>query len=152
MRPDDRCGEFMRALLYLQRWTGLRISDATMASRSRLQGDRYTLKMIKGGKPLTVILPQHVVDALNALPTKDGTNPNVLFLFRSVEEQITHQHIPEKIARLNDYLSLSITTKKTLSRSGSISTSAGIRLRLSTCSLEPPSRRYTGCLAIDRSK
>jgi hypothetical protein len=106
MRADDQCGEFMRALLLLMRWTGLRISDATMAARWRLQGDRYVLKMIKGGAPLTVILPPHVVAALNALPARDDIDPRYFFWSGKSKNKSLTSTWQKKFARLNDFLSL----------------------------------------------
>lgn len=81
MRPDDHFGQELRALIELLRWSGLRISDALMVARDRIIGNRFTLRTVKNGKKLTVILPDHVVAALRALPVRpmvDSSGPGSL--------------------------------------------------------------------------
>ena len=58
-----------RAIVLLLLYSGLRISDAAMLERSRLQPDgRLLLRAIKNKVPVYVRLPQSAVDALHALP------------------------------------------------------------------------------------
>jgi integrase/recombinase XerD len=68
-RSSDMFGEDLRAIIELMRWTGLRIGDALLCARSRIVGNKFTLLTRKGGTALTVILPDHVVSALHALPS-----------------------------------------------------------------------------------
>ena len=42
-RPSDQFGAEMRAIVELMRWTGLRIGDALMCGKSRIQGNRLSL-------------------------------------------------------------------------------------------------------------
>ena len=78
-RPSDMFGEDLRAIIELMRWTGLRIGDALLCARSRIVGNKFTLRTRKGGAALTVILPDHVVTALHALPSRPDVHPNYFF-------------------------------------------------------------------------
>jgi site-specific recombinase XerD len=106
MRPDDRFGAELRALIELQRWTGLRISDAVKAARGRLHGNVYTLRMTKGGAPLTVILPDHVVEMLNSLPHRDTVDPRYFFWSGKSKTKSVTGMWQRKLSRLNQYLTL----------------------------------------------
>ncbi|WP_130420051.1 hypothetical protein [Edaphobacter modestus] len=46
-RPSDTFGEDLRAIIELMRWTGLRIGDALLCSRSRIVGNKFTLRTRK---------------------------------------------------------------------------------------------------------
>ena len=78
-RPSDMFGEDLRAIIELMRWTGLRIGDALLCARSRIVGNKFTLRTRKGGAALTVILPDHVVTALHALPSRPDVHTNYFF-------------------------------------------------------------------------
>ncbi|WP_158941695.1 hypothetical protein, partial [Granulicella sp. S190] len=56
-RPSDQFGAEMRAIIELMRWTGLRIGDALMCAKSRIQGNRFSLTTQKGKSALTVLIP-----------------------------------------------------------------------------------------------
>jgi integrase len=53
------------ALILLIRYSGLRIGDACMLRRDRLSGNRLSLRTHKAPKDISVLLPDHVIDAMN---------------------------------------------------------------------------------------
>jgi integrase len=106
MRPDDRYGAELRALIELQRWTGLRISDALMVARDRITGNHFRLRTVKSGAKHTVILPDHVVDALKNLPRRDTVDPRYFFWSGKSELKSLTGQWQQKLGRLNAYLSL----------------------------------------------
>jgi len=106
MRPDDRYGRELRALIELMRWSGLRISDALTVAKNRIVGNRFTVRTVKNGTKLTVILPDHVVAALHALPARPTIDPRYFFWSgRSEFKSLTGQW-QRKLGRLNLYLSM----------------------------------------------
>jgi site-specific recombinase XerD len=66
--PDKLNRVRLRALVLLLRYSGLRISDAVMLPRNRVQGDKLFLYTAKTGTPVFCPLPTYVVEALGALP------------------------------------------------------------------------------------
>ena len=61
------------ALALLMRYSGLRISDATMLRLDQLEKNRLSLRTHKAQKDISVLLPNAVVDALRAFePTSKG--------------------------------------------------------------------------------
>jgi integrase len=61
------------ALALLMRYSGLRISDATMLRLEQLEKSRLSLRTHKAQKDISVLLPDPVVDALRAFaPTSTG--------------------------------------------------------------------------------
>lgn len=71
----------LRTLTLLMRWSGLRIRDAILLERHRLQGDSLLLYQAKTGTPVYVPLPSYVVKALETLPR--GPKPNARYFFWS---------------------------------------------------------------------
>ena len=62
------------AFISVMRYSGLRISDVTTLAVSSLEGRRLRLHQAKTGQPVSILLPQTVVDALRAaLPRKNPT-------------------------------------------------------------------------------
>jgi integrase/recombinase XerD len=106
MRPDDQYGQELRALMELMRWSGLRISDALMVAKSRIVGNRFTLRTVKSGTKLTVILPDHVVADLHALPTRPTVDPRYFFWSGKSEIKSLTGQWQRKLGRLNKYLTL----------------------------------------------
>ena len=105
-RPSDMFGEDLRAIIELMRWTGLRIGDALLCARARILGNRFNLRTQKGKVPLTVIMPDHVVAALLALPSRPGVHPDYFFWSgKSMYKSLTGQW-QRKLHRLNQYLSM----------------------------------------------
>jgi hypothetical protein len=96
----------MRTIIELMRWTGLRIGDALMCARSRIHGNRFSLTTQKGKTPLTVIIPDHVITALNALPLREDVHPNYFFWNGNSKHKSLTGRWQRKLERLNDYLSL----------------------------------------------
>ena len=105
-RPSDMFGADLRAIIELMRWTGLRIGDALLCARSRIVGNKFTLRTRKGGTALTVILPDHVVTALHALPSRPDVHPNYFFWSGQSKYKSLTGRWQRKLHRLNDHLSL----------------------------------------------
>ena len=78
-RDEDRFGVELKALCLVMRWTGLRITDVLMLPRMALVGNRLTLKTQKTRAYTTPVLPDHVVDALRAIPPRPGVHPDYFF-------------------------------------------------------------------------
>ncbi|RRA48460.1 tyrosine-type recombinase/integrase [Acidipila sp. EB88] len=108
MRPDDRYGLELRALFELMRWSGLRISDALALSRRAIEGNRVTLRTVKsqGKKKLTLLLPDHVISGLNALPLRSGVHSEYFFWSGTSKVKSLTGMYQRKINRLNQFLSL----------------------------------------------
>ena len=58
----------LRALVFLLRYSGLRIRDAITLSRNRIQNDKLFLYTAKTGTAVYCPLPSFVVKALDAIP------------------------------------------------------------------------------------
>jgi integrase len=86
------------------RWTGFRIGDALMCAKSRIQGNRFSITTQKGKSALTVLSPDHVVAALNALPLRPDTHPNYFFWSGNSKHKSLTGRWQRKLERLNDYL------------------------------------------------
>lgn len=69
----------LRTLTLLMRWSGLRIRDAILLERHRLDGDSLLLYQAKTGTPVYVPLPPFVVEALETLPPGPKPNPRYFF-------------------------------------------------------------------------
>lgn len=61
----------LRSLVLLLRYSGLRISDASTLRRSRVREGRLFLYAAKTAVPVFTLLPQFVIDALDACPLSD---------------------------------------------------------------------------------
>jgi site-specific recombinase XerD len=66
----------IRAIILLLRFSGIRISDAAVLARDRVQDDKLSLKTMKTGSIVWCPLPAHVVQALHASPSD---NPRYFF-------------------------------------------------------------------------
>ena len=64
--PEKTPGKLL-ALILLMRYSGLRISDASMFKRSQLQGSKVFLRQQKTKDPVWVPIPQKVIDALKSV-------------------------------------------------------------------------------------
>jgi site-specific recombinase XerD len=62
------------ALILLMRYSGLRISDATMLSLDKLVGNRLSLRTQKSGKDISVLLPPPVIEAMNTFKPVSNTH------------------------------------------------------------------------------
>jgi|GEM_PF-2417025 len=65
--PDKANAVRLRALIFLLRYSGLRIRDAVTLSRNLIQGDKLFLYTAKTGTAVYCPLPPFVVEALNAI-------------------------------------------------------------------------------------
>jgi integrase len=61
-----------RAMVFLLRFTGLRISDVATLARERVRDDRIYLYTMKNGKPIFLPIPPVLKETLEALPTPKG--------------------------------------------------------------------------------
>jgi len=66
--PDKANALRLRALVFLLRYSGLRIRDAITLSRNRIQDDKLFLYTAKTGTAVYCPLPPFVVKALDAIP------------------------------------------------------------------------------------
>lgn len=66
----------VNAFILVMRYSGLRISDVTTLAVNSLEGRRLRLHQAKTGQPVSILLPQSVVNGLRALPRK---NPAYFF-------------------------------------------------------------------------
>src|SRR5882762_9987953 len=66
--PDKANAVRLRALIFLLRYSGLRIRDAVTLSRNRIQDDKLFLYTAKTGTAVYCPLPPFVVKALDAIP------------------------------------------------------------------------------------
>lgn len=64
--PGD--GRRLRAFVLLMRYSGMRIGDTATCALDRLQGRKLLLYTQKTNVPVYVVLPEVVVEALNAVP------------------------------------------------------------------------------------
>jgi integrase len=71
--PDKRNAVRLRALILLQRHSGLRLGDAVTCPRDRIEGDRLRLYTAKTGVHIHCPLPPVAMDALKATP-KNGSS------------------------------------------------------------------------------
>jgi integrase len=62
------------ALILLMRYSGLRISDATMLSVDKLVNNRLSLRTQKSGKDISVLLPPPVIDAMEVIKPVSKTH------------------------------------------------------------------------------
>ncbi len=107
MRPDDRFGPELRAIIQLMRWSGLRIGDALKVKRTDFTGNRLTIrKSQKTKKPHALIVPDHAISELFSLKTRPTIDPAYFFWSgKSLHKSLTSQW-QRKLQRLNEYLSI----------------------------------------------
>jgi len=110
-RDMDKFGVDMRAVFMLQRWTGLRLSDALMLPRSGVHGNRIvtTIQKSKGEKPVKKIIdrlvPDAVITALNAVPVRKRMHPDQFFWSRKCDHRTLACMWTPRVRLLNKYLS-----------------------------------------------
>jgi integrase/recombinase XerD len=73
---SDKVDSRVKALISTMRYSGLRISDVATLAVDSLKGSRLKLYQAKTGEPVSILLPQDVVDALQTVPR---TNPKYFF-------------------------------------------------------------------------
>jgi integrase/recombinase XerD len=66
----------VKAFILTMRHSGLRISDVATLAVESLKGNRLKLYQAKTGEPVSLLLPQHVADALQSTP---HSNPKFFF-------------------------------------------------------------------------
>jgi site-specific recombinase XerD len=98
-----RFGVELRAIFQLQRWAGLRITDALLLARSGLVGNRIKLFTKKTGAKIDRIIPDDVVDALRAVPRRTNIHPDQFFWSRKCDHRVLAIMWDQRIKRLNDH-------------------------------------------------
>jgi site-specific recombinase XerD len=63
-KMPERAGKKLKALILLMRYSGLRISDAVMFRREKLNNGKLFLRQTKTKHPVWIPLPPHVIKAL----------------------------------------------------------------------------------------
>jgi integrase len=80
-------GSELRSLFIVQRWTGLRINDVLLMSRSALKEHRISLITRKTKAKFDEFVPDQVVEALSALQPRKGVHPDYYFWSHNCTEQ-----------------------------------------------------------------
>jgi len=73
---SEKADHRVEAFILTMRYSGLRISDVAMLAVDSLKGDRLKLYQAKTGEPVSILLPQKVVDALHSVKR---SNPKYFF-------------------------------------------------------------------------
>ena len=100
----QKVGAHLRAIFLLQRWTGLRIGDVVKLPKSSLKGNVLTLVTQKTGEKMEAVVPDHVVKALNALPSRKEEHPDYWFWSRNCSETVNTNKWVRKIRALNEFI------------------------------------------------
>jgi site-specific recombinase XerD len=94
-----------KALFLLQRWIGLRISDALLLPRTGVANGRLTLRTQKTGAKVDVRLPTCVIEALGDLsPDRDGFRPKYYFWSSALADSSMAIKWDRFIMQLNGFL------------------------------------------------
>jgi site-specific recombinase XerD len=110
-KSSARVGQQLRAIFLVQRWTGLRVGDVLILPKTALNGNRLTAvirkKRIRKPKASIIerVLPDHVVKALNELPSRNEEHSDYWFWSRQCSEVVNTNKWVRKIDKLNDFLS-----------------------------------------------
>ena len=72
-----------KAIVFLLRYTGLRISDVSLLARDRVRDGRIYLHAMKNGKPIFLPIPPELEEALASLPEPKGTTGPSKYFFWS---------------------------------------------------------------------
>jgi integrase len=84
----DRFGVDLRAVFLVMRWTGVRLVDALMLRRSSLVGNRLNgVDIQKTGDRIDRLVPDEVVEALNAVPMRKTMHPDQFFWSRQCDHR-----------------------------------------------------------------
>lgn len=100
----QKVGARLRAIFLLQRWTGLRIGDVVKLPKSALKGNVLTLTTQKTGEKMEAVVPDHVVKALNSLPSRKEEHPDYWFWSRKCSATVNTNKWVRKVRALNDFL------------------------------------------------
>jgi integrase len=96
----------LKAIFLVQRWTGLRVIDVLTLRRDALTGNRLSLITVKTKEKISPILPPHVCAALDAVPPRKSVRPDCFFWSPAGTLRNQENRWLERVARLNDDLSL----------------------------------------------
>lgn len=106
-RDCDKYGCELKALFLLMRWSGLRICDALALPKYALQGNRLAITIQKTKKPITIVIPNHVVSTLQDLRRLPEVHPDYFFWTRKSSSQSLASIWTRKVCRLSETLPLS---------------------------------------------
>jgi site-specific recombinase XerD len=104
-RTMDKFGVDLRATFLVQRWTGLRLVDVLMLPRSGVQGNRIITITQKTGTPINRVVPDVVIEALNAIPRRPKMHLDQFFWSRKCNHRVLAGMWTPRIRLLNQYLS-----------------------------------------------
>jgi integrase len=100
----DRFGVELRAVFLVQRWTGLRLSDVLMLRRSAVSGNRIVTTTQKTGAAIDRMVPDVVIEALNAVPRRKSAHDDQFFWSRKCDHRVLAGMWTPRVRRLNRYL------------------------------------------------
>ncbi|HEY1160874.1 MAG TPA: tyrosine-type recombinase/integrase [Terracidiphilus sp.] len=104
-RPtQEKFGNDLRVLFQVMRWSGLRIGDALMLPRSALTGNRLSLVTQKTKAEATPVLPDPVVEEIQAYKPRPGTHPDYYWWTRQSDHLTLTTLWTARIRELNPYL------------------------------------------------
>jgi integrase/recombinase XerD len=149
-RVSGKVGVELRALFLVQRWTGLRVGDVLILSKTALRGNRLAavIRKKRNRKPtasrIECVIPDHVVAALTSLPFRKGVHPDYFFWARSCTEVSETNKRVGQITRLNKYLSFTDEKGEPLEfRSHMLRDTFAVELLLAGVPLEKVSKLLT---------
>lgn len=100
----DRFGADLRAIFLVQRWTGVRLVDALMLTRSGIRGNRLLMKIQKTGDTIDRVVPDEVMEALKAVPVRETMHPDQFFWSRKCDHRVLSGMWTPRVSRLNRHL------------------------------------------------
>jgi integrase len=100
----DRFGAELRAIFLVQRWTGVRLGDALMLTRSGVRENRLQMKIQKIGDTVERVVPDEVIEALKAVPVRKTMHPDQFFWSRKCNHRVLAGMWTPRIRLLNDCL------------------------------------------------
>jgi site-specific recombinase XerD len=100
-----KIGQQLRAVFLVQRWTGLRIGDVVKLPKAVLRGNLIRIDMQKTGDTIECVVPDNVVNALNALPLRKEEHPDYWLWSRKCSALVNTNKWIRKVRHLNKYLS-----------------------------------------------
>jgi site-specific recombinase XerD len=143
-RDRDKFGVDLRAIFLLQRWTGFRIVDALMLSRSAVQENRIMTGMKKTSTSVDRIVPDVVIDALSQVPRRPRMHPDQFFWSRKCSHRVLAGMWTPRIRLLNNYLDFKDEKGNRMEfRSHMLRDTFAVEMLLAGVSLEKVSRLLT---------
>jgi integrase len=141
----DRFGAELRAIFMVQRWTGVRLSDALMLRRSAVNGNRLTMTIQKSRKVKKMVIervvPVEVLEALQAVPRRKRMHEDQFFWSRKCNHRVLAGMWTPRVRLLNQYLHFTNDKGAPMSfRSHMLRDTFAVELLLADVKLEDVSR------------